>query len=219
MQQLAAATSHRTAETADRALWTGQVTCNSWPSSEVQTLFSATDLPDTLSQTDGGGKLQLGVKFWTEVPGTISAFRYFKATDEPAAMRLGAIWPWNADRGAPAPNVTTGLFDDSACAGGQWVRVPLTQPFSPEPHVQYAIAVDSITFYAQTAAYWPYPTETHKRDITVFGGVFGTTSGSFPGDFRNYAKNYWIDCKSGHFHCVPRYLLIVLRLPCPACVS
>lgn len=154
-----------------------------------QTYFKNTDVPGYANLKDGI-PLVLGMIFGTSVAGEITAFRFYKAAGEGGANHFGRIYEWSTGNLV----AWTDRSDDSSCAGGRWVTIPLAAPFRTAVGVKYTLALDAVMSYAKSENYYTTVPAT-RNSIISYGSVYGTGVGARPTSGEQGSACYWVDGK------------------------
>jgi hypothetical protein len=128
--------------------------------------------------------VELGMKFKSSTPGTITKFRYYKVAGE-TGTHTGRLWS------ADGRLLKTALFPAETDTG--WQTVTLDTPYSVSADTVYVIAVNAQSYYAAT----PQGLATAINvgplsSIAGNNGVYNYTSGGFPTSTYNN-NNYFRD--------------------------
>lgn len=177
-----------------RGLQTDAASCDTWPSAGVSTVFKSADRPASSDNFDGI-PLVLGLRFYALLPGTVTAFRFYKAASEVSVSHLGSVYEWASGTRV----ASTGPFASGSCNGGGWVRAPLLQPLRVVVGREYVVAVDSVMRYPKTDGEWAATRVSGALEVRVGAGVFGLVSGEMPRqNWGGGLSNYWVD--GTHLH-------------------
>ncbi|MCK1716791.1 DUF4082 domain-containing protein [Bradyrhizobium sp. 141] len=159
------------------------------PSSNL-TLFSITDTPAVISNSDSGS-VELGVKFVPAASGKISGIRFYKGAEN-TGTHIGDLWTTNGTLLASA------TFTNETASG--WQQVNFATPVSVTAGVTYVASYHTNTgHYSSTDFYFINYGGLTKGALTAPGsslnGVFAYGSGPiFPDDVSvAKAANYWVD--------------------------
>lgn len=128
--------------------------------------------------------LELGMKFKSSTPGTITKFRYYKVAGE-TGTHTGRLWS------ADGRLLKTALFSAETDTG--WQTVTLDTPYAVSADTVYVIAVNTQSYYAAS----PQGLATAINigplsSIAGNNGVYTYTTGSFPTSSYNN-NNYFRD--------------------------
>lgn len=152
-------------------------------------LWGPETVPANLFANDPGA-VELGVRFRAATAGTISAIRFYKATDN-AGPHVGNLW---TNDGVLLATVT---FDAETASG--WQQAQLASPVAINANTLYVVSYHAPAgHYAFDSAYFAAPRENGPllapSSAEAGGnGVFAYGAGSaFPGNTFN-ATNYWVD--------------------------
>jgi hypothetical protein len=133
----------------------------------------------------GAVDYELGVRFASDVGGTIQAIRFWKVSGESSA-HVGRIW--NATTGQQLASVT---FKAETPSG--WQQQALDQPVSITPNTLYLVSVNTTNFRFPAAlnTFEAPLVNGHLRAVAGDNGRYGTP-GQFPRD-SYYNANYFRD--------------------------
>jgi hypothetical protein len=149
-----------------------------------ETLFT-TETPAAVNLSDGTNvNYELGTVFASDVPGSITAIRFWKGSSE-TGTHTGHLWT------AAGQLLASVTFSNETASG--WQRQNLTAPVQILANTQYVVSVNTgATFYVDTVG--GLATQVQNLDLSsVLGanGVFGSP-GQFPtSTFNN--SNYFRD--------------------------
>ncbi|WP_245428041.1 DUF4082 domain-containing protein [Bradyrhizobium sp. MOS003] len=159
------------------------------PSSNT-TLFSSTDTPAVISNSDSGA-VELGVKFVPAVSGKITGIRFYKGPEN-TGTHIGDLWTTNGTLLASA------TFSGETASG--WQQVDFATPVSVQAGVTYVASYHTNTgHYSSTDFYFIDYDGLTKGALTAPGsslnGVYAYGSSPiFPSNASSIdAANYWVD--------------------------
>ncbi|QQO18220.1 DUF4082 domain-containing protein [Bradyrhizobium diazoefficiens] len=159
------------------------------PSSNL-TLFSPTDTPAVISNSDSGA-VELGVKFVPAVSGKITGIRFYKASDN-TGTHIGDLWTTSGTLLASA------TFSNETASG--WQQVDFATPVNVQAGVTYVASYHTNTgHYSSTDYYFIDYDGLTKGALTAPGsslnGVYAYGSSPvFPSNASSIdAANYWVD--------------------------
>ncbi|MEQ1955488.1 DUF4082 domain-containing protein [Mesorhizobium yinganensis] len=168
---------------------TAQVTLNVEPAGGVQTIFSASDAPQTVTVNDADD-VELGMKFQADVAGWITGFRFYKGAEN-VGPHEAHLWTSTGDLMAAA------TFTNETASG--WQSVSLTQEVEIAANTTYVVSYHSNGFYSASPGFFnsDFSNDNNLRALSsaVSGGngVYGYgSSGLFPTNSYN-ATNYYVD--------------------------
>ncbi|WP_063770895.1 DUF4082 domain-containing protein [Streptacidiphilus neutrinimicus] len=155
------------------------------------TVFPASAVPGTVNSGDGGA-VELGVKFQTSSPGSITAVRFYKSTAN-TGTHTGNLWT------ASGQLLATGTFTNETASG--WQQLNFASPVPVKPNTTYVASYfapsggysyDGGYFSNQSAGLAPL-TAPQSGGASGGNGVYhyGSTS-AFPSTASN-GSNYWVD--------------------------
>ena len=150
-------------------------------------LFAPTDTPAVLSDSDTVG-VELGVKFTSSVPGTITAIRYYKGAQD-TGTHVGSLWSAGGTRLALV------TFTGETTSG--WQQAVLATPVAITAGTTYVVSYHSNGHYPSTSNYFASahtngPLTAPSNSSSGGNGVYLYGSGGFPN--QTYAPtNYWVD--------------------------
>ncbi len=151
-------------------------------------LFNATDTPANVVWNDTN-PVEMGVKFQTSVPGTVTAIRFYKGAKN-IGTHTGNLW---SSAGKSLGNVT---FANETASG--WQQAKLATPVSLTPGMTYTVSYHTNGFYSADASFFSQtlvkgPLTAAASTASAGNGVYayGKTS-IFPvASFQS--TNYWVD--------------------------
>jgi hypothetical protein len=132
--------------------------------------------------TDSDTPVELGMKFKSTAPGTITKFRYFKPVGE-TGTHTGRLWS------AGGTLLKSATFTNETDAG--WQTVLLDTPYQIEADVTYVISVNAVTKYAATGGEMGAAiTNGPLSSVAGNNGVYVYKSGNFPASSYNNTNYY-----------------------------
>ncbi|WP_247372018.1 DUF4082 domain-containing protein [Bradyrhizobium sp. 18] len=159
------------------------------PSSNL-TLFSPTDTPAVISNSDSGA-VELGVKFVPAASGKITGIRFYKASDN-TGTHIGDLWTSSGTLLASA------TFSNETASG--WQQVDFATPVNVQAGVTYVASYHTNTgHYSSTDYYFIDYDGLTKGALTAPGsslnGLYAYGSNPvFPGNASSIkGPNYWVD--------------------------
>lgn len=166
------------------------------------TIFSPFQAP-TLAASSTTGPHELGVRFAADVPGTITAIRFYKASVNtgPHPVRLWSGGGTLLGSGSPASESASG-WQQADIPGG--IRIQPGTAYVASYSAPVGRFAQDINFF--TTAAGQSPIRGLASTTGASNGVYATATGAFP--TRTYsASNYWVDVvfipDSGDPHEVP----------------
>ena len=154
----------------------------------ADTIFGSA-VPTTVDSGDGSS-VNVGVKFSSEVAGTITGIRFYKATAN-TGTHIGSLWS------ATGTLLATATFTNETASG--WQQVNFTTPVSIDPNTTYIASYlapkghysDTPSAFATSAV--TNPPLTALANTTSINGVYNySTTNKLPtSSFK--ATNYWVD--------------------------
>ncbi len=152
------------------------------------TVFSGTDAPSTGSEPDTA-KVQLGMKFQSDLPGYITGIRFYKGSAN-TGTHTGYLW---SRTGTLLSSVT---FANETATG--WQQADLATPVAVTPNTTYVVSYlapnggYSATSGGLASAKVNAPLTGLASGLDGLNGVFRYGDSNFPTDsFQN--TNYWVD--------------------------
>ena len=160
------------------------------PTGTPVTIWSATATPAAFATSDASA-VELGVKFRSDVAGTVTGVRFYKGTTS-TGTHTGTLWSASGTR------LATATFTGETKSG--WQQVTFSTPVSISPNTVYVVSYHTnVGNYAYTAAYFTSKSADNgplhaPASGTVGGnGVYRYSSSSvFPNSTFN-GNNYWVD--------------------------
>ena len=163
------------------------VTSNTVPPSSVS-IFKSSAVPGTPSEPDGNA-VELGVKFTSDVAGTVSGIRFYKGSSN-TGTHTGHLW---SASGTLLGSVT---FENETATG--WQQANFSTPVKIAANTVYVVSyyapnghyADDLNFFTSAANNAPL----HALEAGADGanGVYVYGSSAFPTQGW-YASNYWVD--------------------------
>ncbi|WP_367765957.1 DUF4082 domain-containing protein [Arthrobacter sp. HS15c] len=145
------------------------------------------------------GSIEVGAKFYSDVPGTISGVRFFKSTRN-TGTHIGSVWSESGQR------LATATFTGESATG--WQTATLSPPLAITANTKYVVSYFAPqSHYAQDAGYFynnPSPSGgmnvTDSAPLHFTRSVPGAPNGfyrygsvsSFPDQIYD-AEYYWVD--------------------------
>lgn len=128
--------------------------------------------------------VELGLTFTTDVPGVVTALRFYKDPSM-SGTHIGHLWDPNGTKLAEATYSET---------SSGWQQVNLSTPVAITPNTTYATSLFVPNGQYIATTFWPYPTDNAPLHGT--GGAFAdpaTPPGQFPSTTSLNNANYWVD--------------------------
>jgi hypothetical protein len=158
-------------------------------SSGTYSLWSGTAVPAQPAVTDGVA-LELGVKFRSDVSGTITGLRFYKGSAN-TGQHVGHLWDRNGTL------LATAVFSSETASG--WQEVALSAPVAITANTTYVASYYSPTgYFAVNHAYFSgtgvdsAPLHALSDGVDGGNGVYRVGSSGFPTQTYN-SNNYWVD--------------------------
>jgi LPXTG-motif cell wall-anchored protein len=128
--------------------------------------------------------LEIGVRFHSDVAGTITALRFYKG-EKNTGTHTGSVWT------AGGQLLGTATFADESASG--WQQVKLDPPVAVEADVTYLASYHTeVGFYSVTKnAFAEHGLDSGPLHISTNGGAFNAGGAGFPNELS--AHNYWVD--------------------------
>jgi hypothetical protein len=134
------------------------------------------------AETGSDTPVELGMKFKSTVPGTITKFRYFKPAGE-TGTHIGRLWS------AGGILLKSATFTNETDTG--WQTVVLDTPYHIGPDTTYVISVNAVAKYAATGGELGAAiTNGPLSSIVGNNGVYVYKSGNFPVSSYNNSNYY-----------------------------
>lgn len=152
------------------------------------TIFSASQVP-SVAATSATGPHELGVRFAADVPGSITAIRFYKASVNtgPHPVRLWSSGGALLGSGNPVSETSTG-WQQVEIAGG--VRIQAGTPYVASYSAPAGRFAQDVNFF--TTAAGSSPIRGLASSSGAPNGVYTTATGVFP-THTYAASNYWVD--------------------------
>lgn len=152
-------------------------------------LFASNATPATVNTNDRKA-VEVGMKFRSDVPGTVTGVRFFKGSSN-TGTHVGHLWSAN---GTLLASVT---FVGETASG--WQQASFSSPVAIQANTTYVVSYFApVGFYSSTKDYFSgSSTDTPPLHALASGidgpnGVYRYGTSSFPTDsFKN--TNYWVD--------------------------
>jgi len=161
------------------------------PPSGAISLFSATAAPAAFATNDPSS-VELGMKFRSDVAGTVTGVRFFKGSTT-TGTHTATLWSASGTR------LATATFTNETRSG--WQQVNFSTPVAITANTVYVVSYHTnVGNYAYTAAYFASKgVDNGPLHAPATGAVAGgngvyryATSSVFPASTFN-ANNYWVD--------------------------
>lgn len=153
------------------------------------TIWDAGATPAVASENDPNA-VELGVKFRSDVAGTISGIRFFKGPGN-SGVHTGNLWTSTGEL------LATATFTNETASGWQQVNFAAPVPIAADT-VYVASYHTSVGYYAADSAYFASagtdraPLHALRDGESGGNGVYAYGSSRFPTNVYN-ATNYWMD--------------------------
>lgn len=158
--------------------FTGTPAYSLWPSPPEPTV------PEALNDRQS---VNVGVDFYSDVPGTVTGVRFYKGTDN-GGLHTGTLW----DRNSGAQIATVQLTNESASG---WQQANFPAPVSITPNTHYVISYLATGGAYAADEFYPWtsidPTPLHFSSLTPGLYAYGSTP-TMPSQSYN-GTNYWVD--------------------------
>jgi Domain of unknown function (DUF4082)/Bacterial Ig-like domain len=169
--------------------WTTAASAPPPPSGSV-TIWSATTTPAAIATNDPSA-VELGVKFRSDVAGTVTGVRFYKGTTT-TGTHTGTLWSSTGTR------LATATFTNETKSG--WQQVSFSTPVAITANTTYVVSYHTnVGNYAYTSAYFTSkgadnaPLHAPASGAVGGNGVYRYASSSvFPTSTFN-GNNYWVD--------------------------
>jgi hypothetical protein len=166
------------------------VNVNCFNATSVVTIWPATAVPGTV---DAGpdSAVELGVKFRSDVPGSISGIRFYKATAN-TGTHSGHLWS------SAGTLLASATFTGESASG--WQQVNFATPVAIASNTVYVASYyAAVGHYSLNGSYFASkgvdnpPLHALTNGVSGGNGVYAySTSSAFPNQTYN-AANYWVD--------------------------
>lgn len=165
------------------------------PPPSTATTIWGTDTPSYWSYQTGSG-MEFGVRFRSDVAGTILGVRFFKIAGD-GGVHTGSLWTRDGKL------LATGTFVNETAAG--WQTVMFSSPVAISANTTYIASyhTNSGTYATSPFFFWSHGGDNsslHALQNGVDGqnGVFASGSATtFPSNGSTRAENYWVDVLFG----------------------
>jgi hypothetical protein len=156
------------------------------PTGTSTSVWPKAPTPGTPQVTDDSSSVTLGLKFYSDVPGSITGVRFYKGSNN-TGTHVGALW---SNSGTLLGQVA---FSGETASGWQQMNFP--SPISVAANTTYVISyLAPKGSYADDQSYsWSTLSSTPLHASGTAPGVFAYGSNpSFPAGTWNFS-NYWVD--------------------------
>ncbi|RYF56503.1 MAG: DUF4082 domain-containing protein, partial [Comamonadaceae bacterium] len=148
------------------------------------TLFSASDTPATLSDSDTT-QINLGVRFTSSTSGFITGIKYYKGVND-TGTHTGSLWSVSGTL------LATATFTNETASG--WQTVTFSNPVAITAQTTYVASFHSNGHYTSTGNYF---TSDHVSGVLTApggtNGVYAYGNGNLFPTSTFGATNYWVD--------------------------
>jgi hypothetical protein len=163
---------------------TATVSLNITPAPSGVSLFSASDTPANLSDSDST-QVNLGIKFVTSQSGTITGIRYYKGAND-TGTHTGSLWT------SSGTLLATATFTNETSSG--WQTVTFNAPVTITAGTTYVASYHSNGHYTATSGYFNADHTTGPLSAPASGnGLYAYGSGNLFPTATYGATNYWVD--------------------------
>nr|MBI4156194.1 DUF4082 domain-containing protein [Candidatus Woesearchaeota archaeon] len=158
--------------------------CISTTTTTTVSLWSNSFVPDQTSQGSPSNPVELGVKFKSDVDGSIKGIKFYKSSLD-IGNHIVSLWDSNGNLLAQATST-------SETASG-WQQVNFINPVNINANNVYTASYHSLGYWAVNINYFASQYDNPPLHALVNGGVYqyGATP-SFPSNVYS-ASNYWVD--------------------------
>lgn len=146
--------------------------------------FKSTDKP-TVASWDSSASVELGLRFWSEVDGTLTGLRFYKGAGN-MGTHTGSLWTLDGAR------LATVVFAHETASG--WQSATFNTPVPLTAGTAYVIS-----YFAPRGHYAANPGFFHAKldngvlhASTVANGLYHYGTSGFPDQTYGYS-NYWVD--------------------------
>jgi Domain of unknown function (DUF4082) len=151
----------------------------------TSSFWTGSSTPASISATNDGASVTLGLQFYTDVPGFITGIRFYKGPSN-SGPHVGTIW---SNSGAKLAEIT---FSGETASG--WQQANLSSPLSIAANTPYVVS-----YFAPQGSYsfdqvyqWPLLNAAPLHILNLLPGVY--TYGSAPSFPQwSHGSNYWVD--------------------------
>ncbi len=159
-------------------------------SSNCSSIWASTSLPVLVDQ-GADNPVELGVKFKSDVAGTITSIRFYKASGN-TGTHIGSLWS------STGTLLASATFSNETASG--WQQVNFTSPVTITPNTVYVASYHAtVGHYSEDNNYFTNkgidspPLHALQAGVSGFNGVYAYGSGStFP--IQDWlSSNYWVD--------------------------
>lgn len=153
------------------------------------TIWSATATPAAIATSDGSA-VELGVKFRSDVAGSVTGVRFYKGKTT-TGTHTATLWS------SSGVKLATATFTGETASG--WQQVSFATPVSITANTVYVVSYHTnVGNYAYTSAYFASkgadtpPLHALANGVNGGNGVYRYGSSAFPNSTFN-STNYWVD--------------------------
>jgi len=157
--------------------------------STALSIWSATAAPSTFATSDGSA-VELGVKFRSDVPGTVTGVRFYKGTTT-TGTHTGTLWTSTGTR------LATATFTGETASG--WQKVTFSAPVAIAANTVYVVSYHTnVGNYAYTHNTFATvgvdngPLHALRAGVSGGNGVYRYGATALPNSSFN-SSNYWVD--------------------------
>ena len=118
-----------------------------------------------------GASWEQGLEFSSEVSGTITHVRFWRAAEEPQGNHTGRIW------GATGTQLASASFVNETISAG-WQSAKLQTPLPISANVRYKVSYNINSVVAKTFNVFNGPIT--RSPLTAWGATYSTPGGTFP---------------------------------------
>jgi hypothetical protein len=155
-----------------------------------QSFWTNSTSPSTTEATNDTASVTLGLKFYADVPGSVTAVRFYKGAHN-TGTHVGNLW---SSTGTKLASVT---FSGETASG--WQQANFSSPVSIAANTTYVISYLAPNGYYAIDQYYPWSTFNPAGSLNVSGstaGVYAYNSDEANPTFPNSSwngSNYWVD--------------------------
>ncbi len=159
--------------------------------SNCSSIWLSTSVPTVVDQGPDNDPVELGVKFKSDVAGSITGIRFYKASTN-TGIHTGSLWS------STGTLLASATFNAETASG--WQQVNFSSPVEIAPNTVYVASYHtSAGHYSADSNYFANagidspPLHALQSGVSEFNGVYKySTSSAFPTDSYQ-ASNYWVD--------------------------
>jgi hypothetical protein len=145
------------------------------------TLFPSTATP-AVASWDDGSSIELGVRFSSDVAGSVHGVRFYKGTQN-TGVHSGTLWT------ADGTELASGTFVESPDG---WQTMLFTTPIAITANTTYVVSYHTnVGYYALTLNGFSNAYERGPLNVPAGGAVYHYGPRAFPSSSSNH--NYWVD--------------------------